>query len=94
MKDLGDANHILCMRILRNWSKGLLFLSVLQGFAAFQYGGGDNYGSIASIWKLGAEDNPTSNDEKVEMAKIPYASAVGSLMYAMIATQLDIAFPV
>ena len=28
------------------------------------------------------------------MAKIPYASAVGSLMYAMVATHLDIAFAV
>ena len=27
MKDLGDANHILGMRILRNRSKGVLFLS-------------------------------------------------------------------
>mgnify|MGYP007130491214 FL=1 len=44
--------------------------------------------------KLSAEDSPTSDDEMVEMDKLPYASAVGSLMYAMIATQLDIAFPV
>lgn len=27
MKDLGDANHILGMRIVRNRSKGLLYLS-------------------------------------------------------------------
>ena len=44
--------------------------------------------------KLGAEDNPTSNDEKVEMAKIPYASAVGSLMYAMVCMRPYIAHAV
>ncbi|MCO5547319.1 hypothetical protein L7F22_000767 [Adiantum nelumboides] len=31
---------------------------------------------------------------RAEMAKIPYASAVGSLMYAMVATRPDIAFAV
>ena len=49
---------------------------------------------LPSYVKLSAEDSPTSDDEMVEMDKLPYASAVGSLMYAMIATQLDIAFPV
>ncbi|MCO5582546.1 hypothetical protein L7F22_036443 [Adiantum nelumboides] len=32
------------------------------------------------------------HDMRAEMAKIPYASAVGSLMYAMVATRPDIAF--
>ena len=35
--------------------------------------------------KLSAEDSPKSDDAKVEMAKIPYASAVGSFMYATVA---------
>ncbi|MCO5598123.1 hypothetical protein L7F22_052215 [Adiantum nelumboides] len=35
-----------------------------------------------------------SDDMRAEMAKIPYASAVGSLMYAMVATRPDIAFAV
>ena len=42
--------------------------------------------------KLGKDDCPQSNEEKAEMAKIPYASACGSLMYAMVATRLDIAY--
>ena len=31
-------------------------------------------------------DCPKSDAEKAEMAKVPYSSAVGSLMYAMICT--------
>ena len=44
--------------------------------------------------KLSAEDSPISDDEKVDMAKLPYASAFGSLIYATVATCPDIAFEV
>jgi len=44
--------------------------------------------------KLSAKDSLKSDVEKAEMAKVPYASCVGSLMYAMIATRLYIAFVV
>ena len=37
--------------------------------------------------KLSAKDSLKSDVEKAEMAKVPYASCVGSLMYAMIATR-------
>ena len=61
----------------------------------FQYGGGKTIGvPLPPYLKLSAEENPTSDDEKVEMAKVPYASAVGSLIYAMVATRPDIAFAV
>ena len=35
---------------------------------------------------------PKSDAKKVEMAKVPYSSAVGSLMYAMICMRPDIAY--
>ena len=44
--------------------------------------------------KLCLNDCPKTDAEKVEMAKVPYSSAVGSLMYAMICTRRDIAFAV
>ncbi|MCO5590727.1 hypothetical protein L7F22_044702 [Adiantum nelumboides] len=44
--------------------------------------------------KLSKDDCPKSDTEKAEMAKMPYSSAVGNLMYAMIITRLDIAFAV
>ena len=42
--------------------------------------------------KLNQKDSPKSSGEKTKMAKIPYASVVGSLMYAMIATSPNIPF--
>ena len=35
--------------------------------------------------------SPTTEAERVDMARVPYRSAVGSLMYAMVATRPDIA---
>ena len=40
------------------------------------------------------EDCPKSEKENREMARVPYASAVGSLMYAMLCTRPDICFAV
>ena len=42
--------------------------------------------------KLSKQDCLVSDEDKVEMDKLPYASTMCSLMYAMIATILDIAF--
>ena len=44
--------------------------------------------------KLCLNDCPKSDVEKAEMAKVPYSSTVGSLMYAMICTRPDIAYAV
>ena len=44
--------------------------------------------------KLSLQDCPKLNDDKATMAKVPYSSTIGSLMYAMITTCLDIALVV
>ncbi|MCO5608310.1 hypothetical protein L7F22_062516 [Adiantum nelumboides] len=49
---------------------------------------------LPSYLKLSKDDCPKSDAERAEMAKVPYSSAVGSLMYAMVATRADIAFAV
>ena len=42
--------------------------------------------------KLSAKGSLKSDVEKAQMAKVPYASCVGNLMYAMIATRPNIVF--
>jgi len=49
---------------------------------------------LASHFKLSKEVCPKSQEEMAYISKVPYASAVGSLMYAMVYTRLDIAHPV
>ena len=41
---------------------------------------------LAGHFKLSSSQCPTSDEEKNEMQKFPYASAVGYLMYAMVCT--------
>ena len=35
---------------------------------------------------------PSTADERKHMSKVPYASAVGSIMYAMICTHPDVSY--
>ena len=44
--------------------------------------------------KLTKEMCPTTKEEEDKMSKVPHASVVGSLMYAMVCTRLDIAHAV
>ena len=99
MKDLGLAKQILGLRIVRGRSLGLIWLSqgkyikkVLESFNM------DKAKPIncplAGHFKLSSSQCPTSDEEKNEMQKTPYASVVGSLMYAMVCTRPDIAHAV
>ena len=45
---------------------------------------------LANHFKLSSKQCPSTDKEKEEMEKVPYASAVGSLMYAMVCTRPDI----
>ena len=44
--------------------------------------------------RLFAEQCPKTQEEEEDMSHVPYASVVGSLMYAMVCTRLDIAHAV
>ena len=43
---------------------------------------------------LSDDQSPKTLEEKNKMRQVPYASAVGSLMYAMLCTRLDICYSV
>ncbi|URD85076.1 Retrotransposon protein [Musa troglodytarum] len=45
-------------------------------------------------FKLCSEQSPSSDEEKEKMQKVPYASAVESLIYAMVCTRSDITYAV
>ena len=41
---------------------------------------------------ISKENCPKSSDEKDRKNKVPYASAIGSIMYAMICTRPDVSY--
>ncbi|XP_042944486.1 secreted RxLR effector protein 161-like [Carya illinoinensis] len=49
---------------------------------------------IEKGYSLSLKHFPKNDEEKKEMTRVPYASAIGSLMYAMLCTRPDICFAV
>ena len=49
---------------------------------------------LGSHFKLSKEQSPKIEEERDHMSKVPYTSAIGSLMYAMVCTMSDIAHAV
>ncbi|CAL2233251.1 unnamed protein product [Prunus armeniaca] len=99
MTDLGEANYVLGIEISQDRERGLLSLSqkryierILKRFnmenctgCDFPFSNGD---------KLSSEQSPKTEQEKLEMQDKPYASLVGSLMYAQVCTRPDLAFSI
>lgn len=99
MKDLGPAQHILGMRIMRDRKNKRLWLSqekyIKKLLDRFNMKDAKPIGTpLAAHFKLSTELCPSDDKEKEEMSRIPYASTVGNLMYAMVCTQPDIAYSV
>lgn len=99
MKDIGEAEWILGLQICRDRPNRTLTLcqsqyieSVVRRF---------NMADANPQWtpcEVGMDlrkplDPPTA-DEQLAMKDVPYASAVGAVMYAMLGTRPDIAYPV
>uniref|UniRef100_A0A2N9I3V5 CCHC-type domain-containing protein n=1 Tax=Fagus sylvatica TaxID=28930 RepID=A0A2N9I3V5_FAGSY len=96
MKDLGPARQILGMQILRDRKAKKLWLSqekyVERVLERFNMKHAKPVSTpLGGHFKLSKKSCPSSNKEKENMASIPYSSAVGSLMYAMVCTRPDIA---
>ena len=99
MKDLGEVQYILGTKVLRDRKNRKLVLSqatyidkllvkyVMQdskkGLLSFRHG-----------IPLSQDQCPKTPEEKERMQLVLYAFAVGSLMYAMLCTKLDIYFEV
>ena len=49
---------------------------------------------LPTLIRLSDRDSPSTDKERELNGKIPYASAVGSIMYAMVATRPDLAYVV
>lgn len=97
MKDLGPAKQILGMKITRDRKNGKLWLSqeryIEKVLERFNMSKAKPVGTpLANHFKLSSKQSPASEKEKIEMKNVPYASAVGSLMYAMVCTRPDIAY--
>ncbi|GJX41309.1 gag-pol polyprotein, partial [Tanacetum coccineum] len=99
MKDLRPTNKILGMKIHRDRVSKKIWLSqksyvrkILQRFNM------QDCKPISTPFptnvKLSFKMSPSSEKERMEMSRVPYASAVGSLMFAMIYTRPDIAHTV
>ena len=99
MKDLGAAKQILGMRITRDRKNRKLTLSqneyIEKVLKRFNMQNGKLISTpFSSHFKLSKEMCPKTQEEMDYMSKIPYASVVGSLMYAMVYTRPDIAHAV
>jgi len=96
MKDLGLARYILQMEIRRDRANRKLWLSqskyvkiVLDRFSMTDCRPLCVHVSLGT--KLSIEDCPKSPSEVEDMSRVPYANAIGSLMYVMVCTRPNIA---
>ncbi|KAH7387965.1 hypothetical protein KP509_16G051000 [Ceratopteris richardii] len=99
MKDLGEAEHILGMRIKRDRQQHTLQVSqekyIEKVLDRFNVADAKPLGvPLHPHVKLSKDDCPKNDDAASYMKSVPYASACGSLMYAMVATRPDIAHAV
>ena len=97
MKDLGEAQRILGIRIYRDRSRRILALSqeayidkILTRFKMENSKKG--FLPMGHGITLSKSQCPTEPQDIERMKQIPYASAVGSIMYAMMCTRPDVSF--
>src|SRR3954470_15568540 len=97
MKDLGEAAYILGINIYRDRSRRLIGLSqstyidkVQKRFRMENLKKGILPMSHGVV--LCKSQCPKDADEQVEMITVPYASAIGSVMYAMVCTRADVSY--
>ena len=95
MKDLGEAAYMLGIKIYRDISRRLIGLSqstyldkILKKFKMDQSKKG--FLPVLQGTRLSTAQCPTTAEDRENMSVVPYASAIGSIMYAMTCTRPDI----
>ena len=95
MKDLGEDAYILGIKIYRDRSRRLIGLSqstyldkVLKKFKMDQAKKG--FLPVLQGVKLSQTQCPTTSEDREKMKVIPYASAICSVMYAMLCTRSNV----
>ncbi|KAG8488904.1 hypothetical protein CXB51_016855 [Gossypium anomalum] len=91
MKDLGSAKKIPGMEILRDRKASKLYLSQ-KGY--IEKSAKPVSTPLAAHFRLSSALSPQSDDEIEYMSHVPYSSAVGSLMYAMVCSRPDLSYVV
>ena len=97
MKDLGEASFVLGIQILRDRSQGILRLSqrayvekILERFSMQNCRPHDT--PVSKGDKFSLKQCPQTELDRKSMENVPYASAVGSLVYLQICTRPDLAY--
>eukprot|EP00253_Pinus_taeda_P022053 PITA_22053 len=99
MKDLGVANYILGMEIKSDRAKMKLWLNQRKFVETMLQRFNVHDSKLVKVpirvgVMLSAEQCPKTQEEEEDMSCVPYASAFGSLMYAVVCTRPDIAHAV
>lgn len=97
MKDMGHAGRILGIDILRERNINQIFLShqnylekvlvkyvIIVAKAVLT--------PLAAHFRLSSRQKPQNVEEREYMDNIPYANVVGSVVYSMVSTELDLAY--
>ena len=95
MKDLGEAAYILGIKIYRDRSRRLIGLSqstyldkILKKFNMDQ--SKKVFLPVLQGMQLSTAQCPTTAKDREKMSVVPYASAIGSIMYATLCTRPDV----
>lgn len=99
MKDLDPVRRILGIEVKRNRKEGTLSLSqksyMLKLLNRFSMTDSKNVSlPLANHFKLSNEQCPKSKEEFERMARVPYSNVVGSVMYLMVCSRLDLAYSI
>jgi hypothetical protein len=99
MKDLGEAHYVLGIQIERDRKHKILHISqreyIKNVLERYNMSECNPISTPMDVnMKLSKQQCPTTEEEKHKMQSIPYQSAVGAIMYAMLGTRPDIAYAI